>query len=618
MKKRIKALVLVLSMMIACLGASGITAGAASFSVAPQISDSPDAQKFVITNGGADDNFIFEGQSVFVAGGQSQAITVAGSGRMTIGVSRESTGEKVFVNSLNEHFVTIYSQYGDSAPAVSGTTSVSLDEGQKRVSVDEMVSSGSDVYRCANNSAFVSYGNASVTFQYAKVQRDPRTVTVYFIDENGYSIGNDQFQIAPNGSAVYNVPASMTVNGKNYNLASGQPASISQDYSNTTSSYTVIYQGEAQKPSSPYTISVRYEDADTGRLLTNNTVTVPVGGAVNYEVAASYVTSDYSEYQRAAGQPSVITHTSGESTRSYTVLFTKVAGQNPYTINVRCIDSVTGTLLESASQTVEVNATVSYSLKSSLSYKGNEYLLASGQGTEIRHSFGGSQRTYYVYYNQAGAEIPSEYGVTVRYIDITSNSTIHTETMTAAGGQNLTIGVPTSYQSGSEEYVLLSGQSDSVSHNFYSPRRTYAFYFRNVNDTANENAQVNEVVEVVEIAGEQVEQVVTNVVTPPAEEGGEPETVIYNENGEQINENGEPVNIPDESVPAGPTVPETTEEETEPETVQIEDETVPMAPAVPSAGTPAGLIAGISLGVLALVAAIAAFIIVKKKKKEEA
>ncbi len=610
MKKRIKALLLVLCMLTASFGAFGITSGAASFSVQPQVADGPGVQKFLLTNNGEAGNFtVSDGQTVYADAGASVAFNVQGSERMNIIVTREATGEKVVSRSMNAHFVPIYCQYGDSNPVQTGTATAYLDEGQTRVTVDAMVGVGSEMYECANNSAFITYGTPSVTFQYTKVVQQPRTVTVYFIDENGYSIGSDTFTIQPGSSATYEVPASLTVNGRNYNLAGGQQSTITQDYNNTTASYTVIYQSEAQAPSSPYTISIQYADSETGAVIHTETVTVPVGGSVDFQVAGSYVTSSYTEYERAAGQPSVIHHTSGEATRTYTVYFDRVTEQKPYTITIYCVDSVTGTLLSSASETVEVNGTAVYTLPSSLSHGGSEYLLASGQGTEIRHSYGGSQRTYYVYYNEVGADLPSEYQVAVRYIDITSNETIYSESVTAADGQTLTINVPESYEADGEEYVLLSGQSSPISHNFYSPRRTYAVYYRNVNDTANAGTEVNEIVQIIEVEGEQVEQVVTEVTTPGGEDEEET-TVIYDEEG-QI--------IPDENVPLAPSVPETeTEEETtEAETAQIEDETVPMAASVSGGNGPsAGLITGISVAAAAVIAAIIAFVVIRKKRRE--
>lgn len=619
MMKGLRNCFLVLALLILGLGGFSMTAQAATFSVTPQTSDSAEEQKFQISNSGEAGSFVVDntGEVIYVDAGSSASFVIPGSGRITAAVYRkDNPSDAGFANSLNQHYVTIYVQYGDGSRQVYDTTTVSLDDGQKRVSVPEMASVGSDMYQCANPSAYVSYGNSSVTFQYTKVQQDPRVVTVYFIDENGYAIGNEQFEIQPGSSATYQAPSTLTVNGKTYNLAGGQSSTITQDYNDTTSSYTLIYQGEAQQPSSPYTITIQYQDAATGATFGSETVTVPVGSVVNFETPSSYVTSDYTEYERASGQPSVITHTSGDSTRTYTVLYNQVSEQKAYSISLRFVDSLTGTLLGSDSVTVQVNETAVYTLPGTLSHSGNTYLLADGQGTEIRHSYGGSQRTYYVYYNQEGVSVPGEYTLAIRYLDVSTGNVIYTGSQSVSGGSSAQIETPASYQAGGESYVLLSGQSESTSHSFYSPIRTYVFYYRNINDTANENTEVRyEYVTVVdEVTGEETEEPITTVTTTTPE--GEETTTVYNQEGEVI---------PDEEVPLTPTVPESSSSETEAGTesesegVDIEEEEVPLASAVPEQGgngPSAGAIIGICAGI-AVVAAVIAAVVIKRKKGGE-
>ncbi len=620
MRKGLKNGFLVLALLVVGLCSFGLTAQAATFSVSPQTSDSPDEQKFRITNNGEAGVFVVSttGEKISLEAGGSATFTVSTSERVGVTVIREDNpADNRFVNSLNQHYVTLYVQYGSGSREAYDTATVSLDEGQKRVSVPEMASVGSEMYQCSNPSAYVEYGTSSVTFKYEKVQQNPRVVTVYFIDENGYALDNDTFEIQPGSSASYEVPATLHINGKNYNLAGGQSSTIHQDYNDTTDSYTRIYQGEAQQPASPYTISIRYQDAETGARIGSETVTVPVNSTVDFETPASYVTSDYTSYERAAGQPENIRHTSGDSTRTYTVLYNRVSEQKEYTISIHLVDSISGTLLDAETIRVPVNGTATFELPGSLSHSGRSYLLADGQGTEIRHSYGGSQRTYYVYYNQEGANVPSEYTLTIRYLDISSGQVIFTDSQTVSGGNAAQIQTPASYQAGGESYVLLSGQEETTSHSFYSPIRTYVFYYRNVNDTANADAEVNyDYVTVVdETTGEETEEPVTTVTTTTPE--GEEEELTFNEEGEQI---------PDEEVPLAPTVPETTAPETEAATegategesqgVDIEDEEVPLASTVPGAnsqGPSAGAVIGICVGIAAVAGVIAAVVIKKKK-----
>ncbi len=623
MMKGLKNCILVFAMIVLALGVFDGTARAATFSVTQQTADSPNEQKFQITNNGNAGTFVVDntGAEIYVDAGGNAAFTVSGSDRITVTVYRKDDPTDIrFVNSLNQHYVTVYVQYGDNAPQVHSTTTVSLDEGQKQVSVEEMASVGSDIYRCVNPSAYVSYGNASVTFLYSKVQQDPRTVTVYFIDENGYAIGNEQFTIQPGSSATYQAPASVNFNGRNYNLAGGQNAAITQDYSNTTASYTLVYQGEAEQPSTPYNITIQYQDAATGTVLGSDTVTVPVGGTVNFDTPSSYVTSNYSGYQRAEGQPAVITHTSGEETRTYTVLYNQTSEQLPYTISIQLVDSVTGEQLRAESVSVPVNGTGVYQLPGSVDHNGSTYLLASGQGTEIRHAYGSSQRTYYVNYTQQESGSTGDYTLAVRYLDISTGEVIYTGSQAVAGGSSAAIQVPSSYEAGGESYVLLSGQNTNTTHSYYSPVRTYMFYYRNINDTANENAQVsNENVTVVdEATGTETTTVVSTVTTTTPE--GEETVTTYDEEG---------VIIPDEEVPLAPTVPETTaaeteeetEAETEAETIRIEEEEVPLASSVPGdngSSPTSGILIALVGGIVIVAAAIAVMLVRMRRQKNEA
>lgn len=531
MKKRMKALLLVLCMLTASFGAFGLSAGAAggnTFVIFGQIAEEPGVQRFQLTNNGADGSFVVtsdtgKSATVSAAAGQTVDVILPGKEAMTVDAYREGNpDDKTWAVSLNRYYVPVYYQYETGEKELVDRVEVSANGGAVAVTPEAVSSIGSVMYECNENAQIASYANqtVSVTFHYTKIVQNPRQVTVYFIDENGYALGNDTFTIQPGSSATYTAKSSITVNNRKYNLAGGQNATITQSYNDTTPNYTLIYQGEAQTPQNPYTISISYVDSANGAVLKTETVTVPAGGRVEFPVAGSFVSSSYTEYERAANQPAVITHTSGESTRSYTVAFDRVSEQKPYSISVYCVDSVTGTLLDSESLTVDVNGTAVYSFPSSLSHGGSEYLLASGQGTELRHSYGGSQRTYYVYYNEVGAELPSQYQITVRYIDVTSNETLHTENVTVSDGQGVTIEAPADYEANGEEYVLLSGQTGSLSHSFYSPRRAYAIYYRNINDTANAESQVNEIVQVIEVEGEQVEQIVTTVTTPRCQRAG--------------------------------------------------------------------------------------------------
>ena len=153
-----------------------------------------------------------------------------------------------------------------------------------------------------------------------------------------------------------------------------------------------------------------------------------------------------------------------------------------------------------------------------------------------------------------------------------------------------------------------------TNHEHSNTRRNYIIYYRNVNDTENENTVVTEQV-VNEIINENGE----TVVIPSAV------ATITNPAGTQttVDQNGNLVTIPDEAVPlADGSQPETPEEQS-PKTddnekqdlVNIEDEPVPLAAGAPEQASPNVLmITGISLAALAFLGACGILVVRKRKR----
>lgn len=489
MKRICTLFLMAMALVISYFGGFKVEASAASFSVTPIVSNSPDAQCFVLTNSGDKATFSWDGGSAELDSGASTTIVIGTSQRITLAVKCEADGSYQYAGSMNQYEIPVIKQYGD-AGSDTYTELISLAEGQKVVTVDAMTTVGNVMYECASNSAIVAYGDTQVVFNYTAVVQESRNVNVYYIDENGYSIGSGSFTIQPNSSATYTVPATLSVNGKNYNLAEGQPTSINQDYINTTTSYTVVYTAEAQAVEQPYTVTVVYADATNGAIIATNSFTVPVGETVNYNTAQTVVTPSYDEYTLASGQPTVITHISGDETRSYTVYYDKTATQSPYTITFKFVDSVTGKLLGSDSEDVAVNGSVNYQLSARMTVDGVPYALTAGQETAIRHSYGDAQTTYYVNYDALSAADLKAYTVTLKYVNVADNKELEVETKSVAIDSSVEFDVPDTYEKDSVKYVILSGQDLKITHDYESSIRSYAVYYRDINDTSNENTVV--------------------------------------------------------------------------------------------------------------------------------
>ena len=547
MKRTCIAFLLMMALMVSCLGGFTVEASVASFSVKPVVSESPNEQWFVLTNNGETATFTWDGGSAALEAGATKTIKIATSQRVTIAVKCEADGSYQYAGSMNQYTLPVIKRYGD-AKTVTSTELISLAGGQKVISVDALATVENVMYECANNSVIVSYGDTKVEFNYKPVEQKSRNVKVYYIDENGYSIGNDSFTIQPNSSETFKVPNTLSVSGKKYNLAEGQPKSISQDYINTTSSYTIVYKAEKQAAERPYTVKVVYVDAASDATIANNSFTVPVGETVKYNTAKNVVTASYDEYELAEGQPTVITHTSGDATRSYTVYYNKTGTRSPYAIKIKFVDSVTGKVLDTVSKDVAVNGSVEYQLPAKMTVSGVEYVLTAGQGTSIKHSYGQSQTTYYVDYDALSKDDLDAYTVVLKYVDVANNKELKSQTKTVERGSSVKFKVPDTFEKEDVEYVILSGQESEITHDFTSRVRSYAVYYRDSNDTTYEDIED---------------------VTPPVENENNDQT----SEGTQTRPNEAPEVEPEEAETEEVEAEEVNTEAEEPETEEAEVET---------------------------------------------
>ena len=219
-----------------------------------------------------------------------------------------------------------------------------------------------------------------------------------------------------------------------------------------------------------------------------------------------------------------------------------------------------------------------------------------------------------IYYNEENSAQTASYNIGIQYVDVKTNNVLFRDTKQVTAGGSVRITAPASYQSAGNSYVMLGGQSGDVNHSYSNTRRNYIIYYRNVNDTENENTIVTEQV-VNEIVNENGE----TVVLPS------PVTTITNPAGTQttVDQNGNLVTIPDEAVPLADGTQTGNAEEQAAQTdengnqglVNIEDEPVPLAAGAPEqASSNVLMITGISLAALALLGA-AGILILKKRKK---
>lgn len=335
----------------------------------------------------------------------------------------------------------------------------------------------------------VSFGTPSVEFTYSRVARNPYTSTISYVDQDGNGIGRDSFTVTEANGGSFTPQASLTgANGRSYQLMSGQKA-VSQSYEDGARNYTFRYQLQENVAARPYFITVRY--VSDGALLNANTYTVTNGKTVKVSTPATYTTPDGMEYKRKSGEDAVISHSFDQGMKTYTVAYEKnVTNSNqPYSIRVNYVDLLSGRTISSKSVDVAVNKTVSVNVDSSIQDGDTTYILASNQAKAISHKFGNAQRTYNMYYTEKGKEVES-YDVSVVYFDITNNRVLSARTVKAELGKDAVIAAPETVKDAGKSYRMLNGQDKETKHSFYSSRRRYIYFYRDVEDTANEGTVV--------------------------------------------------------------------------------------------------------------------------------
>lgn len=105
-----------------------------------------------------------------------------------------------------------------------------------------------------------------------------------------------------------------------------------------------------------------------------------------------------------------------------------------------------------------------------------------------------------------------------------------------------------------QQYVLVNGQSITINHSFYSPRRIYTIYYRNVNDPINVDTEIIRE-EVIEVEG-QSSVIGGQTIYRRNNQTGSFSTVgVENRDGSENNSNEgstssvDGINVEDEAVP---------------------------------------------------------------------
>lgn len=602
-RKKITALTVVFSLVIAMFagGLQASAAGADDISITGLVSNSATTQRFRIdnqTNRQIDVQWQTEYTNwtpVTIPANGSATVECADSNMTGVKLTVFCDGEVKSLSSLNTYSVNVVYQDQNGNRLGGATEYNTISGGVAHTAPTSLLVAGETYLISGPEYKQFTYqsNTTEIVYTYQHQQKQPITCPVVYVDQYGNQIGGASFQVQPGTTGSFTAPANYTSNGRDYTLMPGQSA-VSHDYNKGAQEYIFRYQLVTEQNTRPYLFRVQYQATD-GTLLKSSSVTAQSGATTTFKVDGEYLTAAGTLYTKVSGEPDVINHDYNSSTRLYTIKYEQTRATSPYDISVRYVDALTGLAIKTNSVHVGLNETARFTADSEVSANGTEYLVASGQDRQVVHAFGDSQRVYDIYYYERGAA--QSYPVTIRYFDVTTGTVLYTTTATADYDSQLTITAPENYAAGGENYVMLGGQSTSIDHTFYSTRHAYVFFYRNVNDTANENTVV-----------EQTTEETTVVVTP----GGE--TIVATPGGE--------VTIDDEPVPLAPgpddqdSSQSSSSSSSSSSNVTIDDEDVPLAPGPGDQGGSSNMgwwIAG--GGVLLLAAGAAVLLIVLKKKK---
>ena len=396
-----------------------------------------------------------------------------------------------------------------------------------------------DLAAGAAETAQLAYGVPSVTFQYVGHTQPTLYGSVSFVDTKGNILQQDTFPVLPENDAAHPTlypaagqafPDTLEKNGVTYKKATAMQR-VAASYTGKLD-YTILYKEQTQ--SGAYTANIRYVDENGALLMTDK---VPVKDK-NYTYYAPTAFSLYDAvsgttlYYSTTAEKAVLVLKPGSTTTVYEIPYTAYNGRAPYDWSIRLVDGYTGALLGTETRAVPVGGSATYTPQATLTAGETTYTLDPAMQTDYTHTYGDASRVQYLYYNPEGYQPPVSYDLTVQYKNIADGTVLYSTAVAASTMQNTVITSPATYSFGGAEYVRVNGQPDTVAHSFYSPKRTYTVYYRDVNDTAHENTVIT-VTEV--ITSESIEETIVyrpgaqtagGAGTPPA---GQTLTIVDNE-----------------------------------------------------------------------------------------
>ena len=582
------------------------SASATWASIVPVASDRTDAQQFEVSSNG-DVTFSFYINSVLQDGFANYDLS---GGILSIYDTTQvytvyvHDANNLILSSatsvLSHSYEVVYDIAGSASVEATGT--VMNGESFTYTAPAEIEQNGTIYQLASADTLLIHYGQGTYRFTYEPYNPDAKLATVTYADEKGNVLQTVSGYVGfyDEQDLVFAIPATLNIDNRSYTKVD-LVNQITVNFDSPQLNYTVTYRADDAVNTDPYSVRVQYVDSATGSVIGEDFLTVTADdiaadAVITFTVPAEIQTTSagaVTYYSLADGETGVIEHSASDYGTAYTVSYSQIGADEPYTWSVRLIDTATGSVIRTDDQTVDPGTSAVYEPETQITVNGTAYVLDPGMSNRYVHEYADSSRILYVYYNEEGSPALQDYDLTIRYRSVTTDEVIFETTQTASATQASVIAAPENYTVGDTEYVKLQGQDD-VDHEFYSPQRTYTIYYRDVNDIQNADTVVTEeqiitTVEPVYVDEEEIVEVAEEGTEAAEEEAAAPAgttTVLANE------ETGEVTTLTDEGVPLanqdldGEDADDGSgaeEETTAPaaegagETVTLEDESVPLA-----------------------------------------
>lgn len=177
----------------------------------------------------------------------------------------------------------------------------------------------------------------------------------------------------------------------------------------------------------------------------------------------------------------------GRAESDYYFEYEATATDEAVTWNLILMDGTTNTRLGAETKEVQPGETVEFD---AAAHAPAGYVPSQETYT---YTYGGENLVQYVYYTPDGYVPTESYTVTLQFVNIADGAVLQSESVMVNPGADTEITCPAEFTAGDNTYVRLGGQSDTYRHSYYSPKRTYTIYYRDVNDTLYANTIITNI-----------------------------------------------------------------------------------------------------------------------------